>query len=98
MMEIVSWVFPIAWLAIILGVVITLASWIAYDKRKDKRMKEMITSNGSWCSQNCRNYRYCYQTYKDPDDAWKELEEHCSECPMAKAMEMIETEKRRKQK
>jgi hypothetical protein len=28
----------------------------------------------------------CHSNHKDPDDAWKELEDYCMSCPMAEAL------------
>lgn len=58
-----------------------------------KRIKAIVQDQWSWCSDNCLTYEMCHAKHDDPDDAWKELEEHCVNCPMAKALyEKVEVE------
>ena len=89
MIEIV-WFVPVIYVAVTIGVAITLGSWIAYDKRRENRIKSMVYDCNSWCDANCRHHEYCFSQHEDPDDAWKELESYCMECPMAKAVDVWE--------
>ena len=77
------------------GLGIAMSCWIAHDKRKDRRIKAMVYDNESWCQQNCRLLNECFSRYKDPDDAWHELEDYCCNCPMAKAIDVWEQTKKR---
>ena len=92
MIEISAWIIPIAWFSLVIGIAIALASWIAYDKRKEKRLRKMILESDSWCWANCRRLESCYGKHKDPDEAWKELQDYCSECPLARSIELMHRE------
>ena len=81
---------PVAVIAFTIGVGIALGSCISHDKRKANRVKRMVISSDSWCQHNCRYCDECYSKHKDPDNAWKELEDHCIDCPMAKAIDVWE--------
>lgn len=87
-----GWILSVAWICISLGAAMALSAWIVHDKHKDKIIKKLVMDDDSWCSANCRHYAECYINHKDPDDAWKKLEEYCYECPMAKAIYEWEVE------
>jgi hypothetical protein len=54
--------------------------------KRQKRIKSIVRDSESWCSKNCITYEMCHINHKDPDDAWKELEDYCMSCPMAEAL------------
>lgn len=78
---------PVAIICVTAGIGLALGSCIAHDKRKEKRIREMVCNDESWCNQNCKHYTYCFGIHGDPDEAWKELEDYCCQCPMARAID-----------
>lgn len=94
MIEVV-WFFPVIWIAVTAGIAIALSSWIVYDKHREKRLMRMVQDPDYWCSDNCKNYDWCFSNYKDPDDALDALEDFCIQCPMRKALEEYELKQRK---
>ena len=45
-----------------------------------------------FCFHHCKIHEEVYSSFKDPDDAWRELDDggHCIGCPMAQAMDIID--------
>ena len=93
-----GWILPAVWLGICIGAAMALSTWIVRDKHKTNRIKEMVMKDDSWCIENCEKWAYCHSRHKDPDDAWKELEEYCYDCPLALAIEDWEEKERLKKK
>jgi hypothetical protein len=81
--------------SLLTGLAIAMSSWIAHDKRRDRRIKAMVYNNDSWCQHNCKSLEECFSRYKDPDEAWREIEEICCDCPMAKAIDIWEQAQKR---
>ena len=94
----VMWFIPFAVVCLTVGIGIALASCIAHDRIKEDRIKKMVYDRDSWCQDNCRHYAECYSVHEDPDDAWKELEDYCCQCPMAKAIDVWEQEQKKRGK
>lgn len=92
------WMFPVVYFGLIFGLAVALSSWIAHDKRREKRIRDMVYNNESWCNENCRHYEECMSNHKDPDDAWAELEDYCCNCPMAKAIDVWERDQQIKKR
>lgn len=89
---------PVAVIALTIGIAVALGSSIAHDKRKEKRIMNMVLDSESWCQRNCRLLEECYSNNEDPDDAWKVLDNYCCECPMAKAIDVWEQEKEKQKR
>ena len=47
-----------------------------------------------FCWNCCKIHEEVYSNFKDPDDAWKELDDgnHCADCPLICAMDIIDEE------
>lgn len=93
-----GWILPVAWICISAGAAMALSAWIMHDRHHDKRVKAMVMSTDSWCRNTCRHYADCFGHYKDPDDAWKALDEYCYDCPMAMAVEEWEQQEAMKER
>lgn len=93
-----GWIFPVGWLFLCIGAAMAMSAWIVHDKNREKRVKKMVMSTDSWCSQTCRHYEECFSNHKDPDDALKELDDYCYSCPMAMAIDEWEQREAAKQR
>ena len=86
---------PVAVFALTAGIGIALASCIAHDKRKARRIKHMVLSSDSWCEQNCRCFAEAYNDCRNCDAAWEHIKESCINCPMGLAVEEWEEQEKR---
>ena len=84
--------------SVLIGLAIAMSSWIAHDKRREKRIRNMVYDSESWCQQHCRYLEDCWNKNKDPDEAWKELDDHCCNCPMSMAIDVLERDKAMKER
>ena len=80
----------------LLGLFLGMSTWLAYDKRHEKREKErakhlVMDATETYCDVNCRVYDEIFCQYKNPDLAMDILvTNHCENCPVYKAQEIIE--------
>ena len=83
---------------ILLGIAITLGSWIGYDKIKGhrrelwiKQMQEALTGS-DFCDVGCGYRDYCREKYAGcPELIQDELEHnYCYNCPLKMAVELMD--------
>ena len=82
---------------VLVGIAITLGSWIGYDKRKEHRreewfeeMKDALT-NHYFCKDGCGYYENCHERFKDPEIAEDELiHNYCYVCPVKMATDLLD--------
>jgi hypothetical protein len=70
------------------------------DRADAKRAEYIIYNPNSFCNEHCKIYEEVNSKYKDPDDAWNELdsENNCWKCPIFLAQDIIEEKERKKKK
>ena len=72
---------------VIIAVIVGLLAWYIEDNRRWRIARKMFNDPESWCYKNCKLHEECFSNHKDPDDAWDELQDYCSKCPMMCAVE-----------
>ena len=95
----VSWVSCV--IMVLLGAVASAIITISLIDRTDAKRAEYIIYNpNSFCNENCKIYEDVNSRFKDPDDAWNELdsENYCWKCPIFLAQDIIEEHERKGRK
>ena len=85
------------WMGCLVGIAITLGSWIGYDKRKSRKRNDWLEEmddalNGSdFCEVGCGYHEDCYLRFVDKNIAEDELyHNYCFNCPLRMARDLIE--------
>lgn len=58
-----------------------------------KYINQKAENPDNWCYENCKIHEKCFADHEDPDDAVKELEDYCSECPVCYAQMILYEER-----
>ena len=71
---------------------IGIAVGILMEQTISRRENMMKVYTDDFCWNNCKIHESVYSEFKDPDDAWKELDggNHCEGCPMISAMDVLD--------
>ena len=73
----IALVIPVMYVGVLIGLLIAMSTWLAYDKRKERKQLRIIRDKESWCRDNCFGWDMCYSVHDDPDDAANELDDYC---------------------
>ena len=84
-----------------IGIIFTCLFFLRWDSDEEKLKKEIILNQhgtDSWCEKNCKCHEFYFSNYKDPDDAWKELDSNCcsKNCPLIEAQLLLYREEYRR--
>ena len=74
---------------------------ILWEQSMSRRYAEDIVYNcDDFCFNHCKIHEEVYSQFKDPDDAWKELDggHYCEKCPILFAQDIVDDERLEKWK
>ena len=83
--------FLLVFVGVLLGIILALTVFMHEDTKSAEYAKEIVESPESFCENGCKYYQVAYESFDDPDDAWKWLDDrHCSKnCPVVEAQIML---------
>lgn len=79
---------------LIIVIVAVCAGMLLEQHINKEQVSDTVYNCDDFCFEHCKIHEEVYSQYKDPDDAWKELDGggYCEGCPIRAAMDVLDDE------